>query len=107
MRQSINNEGEAIQAFTTVGEGQVLTMTGSTVASVAIPAGVTCIKVQADVQDIVFSFANSVITIDTNTAPNKVFVGGTEMFGVPLIKRTIYANGTSGGRLRITYGSLE
>lgn len=107
MKQTINSNGESIQAFNTVGNGQVLAMTGSTVASTVIPARAVCVKVQADGGDIVFKFGDATpLTVNASTDPNKVFNGSTEMFTVPNTKRYIYAIGGT-GNLRITYSSDE
>jgi hypothetical protein len=108
MKQTLNSNGEAIQAFNTVGEGQVLTMTGSTVASTAIPTRAVCVKIQADGGDVVFKFGGAdAVTVNTNTDPNKIFAGSSEMFTIPNAKRIIYANGGIGAKLRITYSSDE
>jgi|GEM_PF-5293843 len=107
MKQTTNSNGEGIQAFNTVGNGEVLPMTGSTVISAVIPVRAVCVKVQADGADIVFKFGNATpMTVNASTDPNKVFNGSTEMFTVPNAKRYIHAIGGA-GNLRITYSSDE
>lgn len=107
MKQTSNTSGESIQAFNTVGSGQVLAMTGSVVISQVIPPRANCLKIQADGGDIVFKFGTeSPMTVDGAVDPNKIFDGNTEMFTTPNVKRYIHAIGTQGD-LRITYSSDE
>jgi len=104
MRQPKNTEGTPIQGFCTKGQGQVLTMTGSSVRSTEIPARVLAVLLIADGGDIVVDIGGSDITA-VATDPLKLFSGSITPFVLPLTSRFIA--GIGAGSLRIVYSTDE
>lgn len=102
MRQPRNTEGTPIQGFCTKGQGQVLTMTGSSVRSTEIPARVLVVLLIADGGDIVVDIGDSTITA-VATDPLKIFNGSQVPVVLPLTSRYIAGIGT--GSLRIVYST--
>jgi len=104
MRQPKNTEGIPIQGFCTKGQGQVLTMTGSSVRSTEIPARVLAVLLIADGGDIVVEMGDSGVVAEA-TDPLKLFSGSSFPFVLPLESRFIA--GIGAGSLRIVYSTDE